>query len=50
MYLEKLVRDNMHAFTKKEQEIVALNMLRLYQTGEEIYLLKDTLKRLFKIA
>ncbi|MFJ8087152.1 iron-dependent peroxidase [Lysinibacillus sp. NPDC095746] len=44
----KLVRDNIHAFTKKEQEIVALNMLRLYRTGEEIYLLKDTLKRLFK--
>ncbi|MFJ8462013.1 MULTISPECIES: iron-dependent peroxidase [Lysinibacillus] len=43
-----LVRDNIHAFTKKEQEIVVLNMLRLYQTGEEIYLLKDTLKRLFK--
>ncbi|WP_409369945.1 iron-dependent peroxidase [Lysinibacillus sp. 38-6] len=41
------VRDHIHAFSKKEQEIILLNMLRLYQTGEEIYLLKDTLKRLF---
>ncbi|WP_036130326.1 hypothetical protein [Lysinibacillus sphaericus] len=42
------VRDNMHAFTKKEKEMVVLNILRLYQTGDEIYLLKDTMKRLFK--
>ncbi len=42
------IRSNFNAFTKKEQEIVALNLLRLYQTGEEIYLLKDTMKRLFK--
>lgn len=41
------VRDNMHAFTKKEKEMVVLNILRLYQTGDEIYLLKDTMKRLF---
>lgn len=27
---------------------MALNMLRLYQTGEEIYLIKDTLKNIFK--
>ncbi len=43
-----VVRRNIHAFSKKEQEIVVLNILKLYQTGEEIYLLKDTLKRLFK--
>ncbi|MEK5332338.1 iron-dependent peroxidase [Lysinibacillus sp. FSL W8-0992] len=42
------VRHNIHAFSKKEKEIVVLNMLKLYQTGEEIYLLKDTFKRLFK--
>ncbi len=42
------VRRNIHAFSKNEQEIVVLNMLKLYQTGEEIYLLKDTFKRLFK--
>ncbi len=42
------VRDNMHAFTKKEKEMVVLNILRLYQTDDEIYLLKDTMKRLFK--
>ncbi|MED4552282.1 iron-dependent peroxidase [Lysinibacillus capsici] len=43
-----VVRHNIRSFSKKEQEIVVLNMLRLYQTGDEIYLLKDTLKRLFK--
>ena len=42
------VRDNLYALTKKEQEIVVLNLLRLYQTGDAIYLLKDTLKKLFK--
>ncbi|EAZ84141.1 iron-dependent peroxidase [Lysinibacillus fusiformis] len=44
----KRVRDHIKLFSKKEQEIVALNMLRLYQTGEEIYLIKDTLKNIFK--
>ena len=44
----KLVKENIEAFTKKEQEMVALHILRLYQTGDGLYLLKDTIKRLFK--
>ncbi len=44
----KLVRDKIKSFSKKEQEIIALNMLRLYQTGEALYLIKDTLKNIFK--
>lgn len=42
------VRENMKAFSKREQELVAFNMLRLYQTGEALYLVKDTLKNIFK--
>lgn len=44
----KLVRDKIKSFSKKEQEIIALNMLRLYQTGEALYLIKDTLKNIFR--
>lgn len=44
----ELVRDKIKSFSKKEQEIIALNMLRLYQTGEELYLIKDTLKNIFR--
>lgn len=44
----KSVQDKLQVFTKKEKEIFALNILRLYQTGDEIYLLKDTMKKLFK--
>lgn len=33
--------------TKAEQEIVALNMLQMYQTGDMFYALKRTLKQLF---
>ncbi|ATP40164.1 iron-dependent peroxidase [Solibacillus sp. R5-41] len=42
------VRDKIQVFIKKEKEIIALNVLRLYQTGDEIYLVKDTIKKLFK--
>ncbi|WP_342559073.1 iron-dependent peroxidase [Metasolibacillus sp. FSL K6-0083] len=35
------------ALTKAEQEIVALNMIRMYQTGDVIYNFKNTLKKLF---
>lgn len=44
----KSIQDKLQVFTKKEEEIFALNILRLYQTGDEIYLLKDTMKKLFK--
>ncbi|OXM85383.1 iron-dependent peroxidase [Paenibacillus rigui] len=33
---------------KKEREIVAGNLLRLYETGEAVYLLKDTMRKLFR--
>jgi len=35
-------------FDQAEQEVILFNILRLYRTGEMLYLLKDTLKRLFK--
>ena len=39
--------DIFYTFSKTEQELILFNILRLYQTGETLYLLKDTLKRLF---
>lgn len=42
------IQEKIQIFSKKEQEIVALNIMRLYQTGDEIYLLKDTMKKLFQ--
>ena len=41
-------KNNMKWFTKTEQVQLALNMLRMYETGDEIYLLKDTMRKLFK--
>jgi len=41
-------KKNMKWFTKAEQVQLALNMLRMYETGDEIYLLKDTMRKLFK--
>lgn len=35
-------------FDQEEQELILFNILRLYRTGETLYLLKDTLKKLFK--
>lgn len=34
-------------FDQKERETIARNILRLYETGEEIFLLKDTLRTIF---
>ena len=42
------VKSKMIGFTQREKEQIAANILRLYQTGEEIYLLKDTMKKMFK--
>lgn len=39
--------DIFYTFEKTEQELVLFNILRLYRTGETLYLLKDTMKRLF---
>ncbi|TVX92039.1 iron-dependent peroxidase [Paenibacillus agilis] len=41
------VSTNMELFTKDEQEAIAANVLRLYETGEAFYLLKDTLRKVF---
>ncbi|MBD8498803.1 iron-dependent peroxidase [Paenibacillus arenosi] len=42
------VSENIELFTKDEQEVIAGNVLRLYESGEAIYLLKDTLRKIFK--
>ncbi|MEK4425972.1 iron-dependent peroxidase [Solibacillus sp. FSL K6-1523] len=42
------IKDKMQLFSKQEKEIIALNMIRLYQAGDEFFLLKDTMKKLFK--
>ncbi|MEC1180048.1 iron-dependent peroxidase [Metasolibacillus meyeri] len=41
------VQQYCQALTKTEREIVALNMIRMYQTGDALYNFKDTLKKLF---
>jgi hypothetical protein len=43
----KQMSDIFYTFEKNEQELVLFNILRLYRTGETLYLLKDTMKRLF---
>lgn len=35
-------------FDQAEQELILFNILRLYRTGETLYLLRDILKKLFK--
>lgn len=44
------VKSKMIGFTQREKEQIAANILRLYQTGEEIYLLKDTMKKCLRTA
>ncbi|WP_336046486.1 iron-dependent peroxidase [Solibacillus ferritrahens] len=44
----KHMSDIFFTLSKVEQELILFNILRLYRTGETLYLLKDTLKRLFK--
>ncbi|MGG1441754.1 iron-dependent peroxidase [Brevibacillus laterosporus] len=41
------VKDNIYLFTREEREMIASNLLRLYETGEAVYLLKDTTKKVF---
>ncbi|NRR24914.1 iron-dependent peroxidase [Brevibacillus sp. MS2.2] len=41
------VQENIRLFTKEEREIIAGNILRLYETGEAVYLLKDTMRKIF---
>jgi len=49
-YLGSYVQKNMSIFTHDELVIVANNILNLYATGEEIHLLKDSVRRIFKGA
>ncbi|RNB52780.1 iron-dependent peroxidase [Brevibacillus gelatini] len=39
--------ENIKLFTRDEQEIIAGNLLRLYETGEAVYLLRDTMRKIF---
>lgn len=39
--------EHIKLFTQEEQEIIAGNLLRLYETGEAVYLLKDTMRKIF---
>ncbi|MFF2484388.1 iron-dependent peroxidase [Paenibacillus sp. NPDC058071] len=42
------VRRGLALFDREEREIIAANVLRLYETGEAVYLLKDTMRKLFR--
>ncbi|UHA72255.1 iron-dependent peroxidase [Paenibacillus sp. 481] len=42
------VKEKLRLFEQEEKEAIALNILRLYETGEAVYLLKDTLRKIFK--
>lgn len=42
------VQKSIPLFSQDEQEMIANNILRLYETGEGIYLLRDTMSKLFK--
>ncbi|MFX3633302.1 MAG: iron-dependent peroxidase [Candidatus Pristimantibacillus sp.] len=42
------VKRGLDLFDRDEKEIIAANVLRLYETGEAVYLLKDTMRKLFR--
>lgn len=42
------VREKIDVFNSEEKEVIASNVLRLYETGESVYLLKDTMRKIFK--
>lgn len=44
------LKEKISLFTRAEQKIISNNILALYTTGEGIYLLKDTVSRIFKRA
>lgn len=44
----KSVQKKIKGLTKTEQVQVAMNILCLYETGDELHLLKDTMRKLFK--
>ena len=49
-YFGSYIQKNIEALTQEEQKIVANNLLSLFETGECIYLLKETIRRIFKSA
>lgn len=40
-------REKIRLFSQAEKEVIAANLLRLYETGEALYLFKDTVRKLF---
>lgn len=46
--LGEQVKEDMLLLGREEQEIIAGNLLRLYDTGEALHLLRDTMGRLFR--
>lgn len=42
------VREKIRLFNREEREVIARNILRLYETGEAVYLLRDTMRKIFK--
>lgn len=44
----KYIKDNVKTFNKEELRIISNNILNLYMTGENVYLLKETIKQIFK--
>ncbi|WP_421662252.1 iron-dependent peroxidase [Lysinibacillus telephonicus] len=41
------VKKSFFYFQRPEKEIIAINILRLHETGETVYLLKDTINKIF---
>lgn len=46
-YFGEYVKQKINVFTPDEKKTLANNLLRLYETGEGIYLLRDTVRRIF---
>ncbi len=42
------LKEKMQLFSKDEQDILAHNIIKLYISGDMLYLFKDTLRRIFK--
>ncbi|TVX95090.1 iron-dependent peroxidase [Cohnella terricola] len=42
------VKKQIMTFTREERDIVAVNLLQLYESGEALHLLKDTMRKIFK--
>lgn len=41
-------RDAIRRFSRNERDIIAANLLRLYETGSTLYLLRETMRSIFK--